>query len=883
MTTSGNDDIAVVTDTGTRTKRGKLRVYLGAAPGVGKTFDMLNEGRRRSERGTDVVVGFVETHGRRRTAEQIGDLEVVPRRTVTHRGSALTEMDTEAILRRRPQLVLVDELAHTNAPGSQHDKRWQDVDEILDAGIDVISTVNIQHLESLNDVVERITGIRQRETIPDHVVRAADQIELVDMAPEALRRRLAHGNVYGPEKIDAALGNYFRTGNLSALRELALLWVADRVDDSLQDYRDRHGITRPWETRERVVVALAGAPDSDHVIRRAARMAQRAKGDLIGVHVLSDTGLTSGSADASAAVMAEQRRLLEELGGEYRRITSNDVPSALVELARAENATQIVLGASGRSRWRELFSGSVINKVVRLSGPIDVHVISRPAQADDEPQRLLPSIRRVVTPLSPRRQFWGWLLVIVGLPLITLVLANLRDTVSLASVLLLYLALAIAAAFVGGILPASVAVIGGFLLANWYFTPPYYVFTITEGENVLALIVYVAAAGSVAMVVDRIGRIRTRAARLQVEAEALASLAGALARPGSLGDMLGQLRATFGVRAASLLRADGDLWEVIVSSGPEGPTHPKDADVTRDLGRGVTLALAGGDLADNDERVLNSFAAQVTAAAERERLQHEAERVDDLAAANTLRASLLQAVSHDLRTPLASIKAAITSLRQRDIQWPPEAIDEFEATIDEETDRLARIIANLLDMSRVQAAALNVTMRPTGVEEVVLGAIATLDPNARRVSVDVPAGLPDVLADPALLEQALANLIGNALRYSPEDVPVLVRAGEYRVDTQCRVDVLVIDRGPGIPPADRDLVFQPFQRLVDHRVDGNGVGLGLAIARGFVEAMGGELTIEDTPGGGVTMVVGLPAVTAVPSCPHPPRRQGTDPPHDLPT
>ena len=551
-------------------RRGSLRIYLGAAPGVGKTFAMLNEGRRRGERGADVVVGLVETHGRQRTAEQIGDLEVVPRRTVEHRGSELTEMDVDAVLRRHPDVALVDELAHTNAPGSRNEKRWEDVDELLDAGIDVISTVNIQHLESLNDVVERITGIRQRETIPDHAVRAAEQIELVDMAPEALRRRLAHGNVYGPEKVDAALANYFRPGNLSALRELALLWVADRVDDAIQDYRERHGITRPWETRERVVVALSGAPGADHLIRRAARIAQRAKGELIGVHVVADTGLTSGRDEQAAGAVAEQRRLLEELGGEYRKVTGNDIAAALVELARSENATQIVLGATARSRWQELFGGSVINRVVRLSGPIDVHVISRPPdEADQGTRKRLPRAEPVLTPLSPRRQAWGWMLAVVGLPLVTILFANLRDQVGLTSVLLLYLVLAMVVALVGGVLPAIVAVIGGFLLANWYFTPPFHDLTIAAGENLLALVVYAVAAGIVAVLVDRVGRSRMRASRLQAEAEALASLAGALAGPGSVADMLGQLRATFGFRAATgaavhLTPIEWHLLEVLV-------------------------------------------------------------------------------------------------------------------------------------------------------------------------------------------------------------------------------------------------------------------------------------------------------------------------------
>jgi len=427
-------------------------------------------------------------------------------------------------------------------------------------------------------------------------------------------------------------------------------------------------------------------------------------------------------------------------------------------------------------------------------------------------------------------------------------------------VLLLYLVLAMVVALVGGVLPAGVAVLGGFLLANWYFTPPYHQLSITDGDNALALVVYAIAAGIVALLVDRVGRSRLRAARLQAEAEALAALAGSLARPGSVGDMLGQLRSTFGFRAASLIHRTSGGWDVLVASGPAAPSRPDDADIHRDLGRDVTLALAGGQLTGGDERLLNSFAAQLAAANERERLQVEAVRAADLAAANTLRAALLQAVSHDLRTPLASIKASISSLRQRDIAWPPDAREEFEATIEQETDRLGRIIGNLLDMSRVQAAALAVELGPVGVEEVVVGAVASLGGDGRAVVVDVPDAMPDVVADAPLLERALANLVGNAVRYAPADAPVRVRAGEIVIDGRGRVDISVIDRGPGIRPADRELVFQPFQRVVDHQADGRGVGLGLAIARGFVEAMGGELAIEDTPGGGTTMVVGLPVV-----------------------
>src|SRR2546423_2771939 len=378
--------------------RGTLRIYLGAAPGVGKTYAMLNEGRRRAERGPDVVVGFVERDGRRRTAEQMEGLDVVPRRAVEYRGTSFEEMDTDAILARAPEVALIDELAHTNIPGSRHTKRWEDVEELLEAGIHVISTVNIQHLESLNDVVERITGITQRETVPDEVVRRADQIELVDMTPEALRRRMAHGNIYAPEQVDAALANYLRTGNLAALRELALLWMADQVDEALESYRERHGINEPWETRERVVVALTGAPGTEALIRRAARIAQRAHGELLGVHVQAEEGL----AGPPTGLLEKHRQILLEMGGTYHEVAGGDTAAALVDFARAENATQLVLGASQRSRLQELLHGSVINRVQRRSGPVDPHILSPPKRDGERapPRRRPPPRPR--PPASPR-------------------------------------------------------------------------------------------------------------------------------------------------------------------------------------------------------------------------------------------------------------------------------------------------------------------------------------------------------------------------------------------------------------------------------------------------------------------------------------------------
>ena len=835
-----------------RARRGSLRIYLGAAPGVGKTFAMLNEGRRRLARGTDVVVGFVETHGRARTAEQIEDLEVVPRRTVEYRGATFGELDTDAVVARRPRVALVDELAHTNAPGSRHPKRWEDVHELLDAGIDVISTVNIQHLASINDVVERITGVRQRETVPDEVVRAADQLELVDMSPEALRRRMAHGNIYAAEKIDAALANYFRPGNLAALRELALLWVADRVDDSLEDYRARHGITDPWETRERVVVAVTGAPSADDLIRRAARIASRAHGELLGVHVRSDDGLRGDD----AGHVGDQRRLLEEMGGTYHETAGSDVAAALVDFARAENATQLVLGASRRSRAAELVRGSVINRVVRLSGPIDVHVISprdRPGE-DDEAERTVPRVRRHPAALAPRRQLYGWLLAAAGIPLLSAVLVPLRDEVSPPSVLLLFLLLVVTVATVGGLAPALAAALAGFLVVNRLFTPPLHRWTVAEAENLLALVVFLVVAAVVSALVAAASRRSAEATRAAAEAATLAGLAGTVAEPDPLPVLVDHLRHAFGLAGVALLRPAGDGWQTDAASGVDPPTEPADGDQVRSLGDDLVLVVRG-DLAAEDLRVLNAFVAQLAAAIDRRRIGAQAATASALAEANELRSALLQAVSHDLRTPLAGIKASASSLRQADVEWSDTDRDEFLRTIEDETDRLTALVGNLLDMSRIQAGAVAAAPRAVGLEEVVPAAVSGLGPRGRAVEIDVAETIPPVSADPVLLERVVANLVENAVAHSPDAAPVRVEAGEVGGHVLIRV----IDRGPGIPPAERERVFQPFQRLHDSPSHGAGVGLGLAVARGFTHAMGGDLTIDDTPGGGVTMVVELEA------------------------
>lgn len=831
--------------------RGELRIYLGAAPGVGKTYAMLNEGCRRKARGTDVVVGFVETYGRANTAAQLRDLEVIPRLRMEYRAAVFEEMDLEAILVRRPEVVLVDELAHANIPGCRNEKRWQDVEELLDAGITVISTVNVQHLESLNDVVDRITGIRQHETVPDAVVRRAHQVELVDMTPEALRRRLAHGNVYAPEKIDAALANYFRPGNLGALRELALLWVADQVDVALEQYRERHGITEPWETRERVVVAITGAPGTEALVRRAARIARRAHGELLGVHVRSEDGLLH----PASPTLEEHRRLLEEMGGRFYEVAGGDVAPALVDFARAENATQLVLGSSRQSRWSELTRGSVINGVVRLSGPIDVHVISghsRSAPAGSPP-RAADAPRRRLSPLPDRRRALGWLTACVGVPVLTLLLANLRTTVALPSVLVLFLALVVTTAAIGGSRPAYGAAVGSFLASNWFFTPPYYRLHVADGENGLALAVFLGVAALVSHFVDTAAHRSLDASRARAEAQTLAALAATTTEDDPLPSLLGHLRDAFGLDGAAVLAERGGAWTVEAKSGERAPTRPEDATLVEPLPPGAVLAVMGNGFAARDRPLLKAFAAELASARERRRLRAEANRAGQLADANELRSALLQAVSHDLRTPLASIKASVSSLCQDDVDWTPEERGEFLGTIAEETDRLITIITNLLDMSRIQAGALQPALQAIGLEEVVPAALASLGGRADVVDVDLDETLPPVRGDAALLERAVANVIGNAVAFTPPGGRVRVEAGAFAD----RLDLRVVDRGAGIPRADRERVFQPFQRAGDGHRAGGGVGLGLAVTQGFVNAMGGTVEIDDTPGGGTTVVITL--------------------------
>lgn len=820
-------------------RRGRLTVYLGAAPGVGKTYAMLGEARRRCERGTDVVIGYVETHGRQHTQQMVEGLEVVPRREVSYRGSTFSEMDTDAVIARRPAVVCVDELAHTNVPGSVREKRAEDVELIRRAGIDVITTVNIQHLESLNDEVERITGVRQRETVPDEVVRTADQIQLVDMSPDALRRRMAHGNIYRPDQVDASLTSYFRVGNLTALRELALLWLADRVDDALGDYRRAHQIEHPWPAKERIVVAVTGGAESETLVRRGARLAQRAAGsELIVLHVIASDGI----ANPDERRIARAQQLVDALGGSFHSVVGEDVPQAVVDFATGANATMIVVGVSRHGRLRRLVAGTTGERIASLAGSIDVHLVTHDQGAGGA------RLRWYASPLSKPRQVAGLALSVLVPVLLTLVLRQVHDPDQLPLDVLLFLAVTVLVALVGGLVPALVAALGGFLLMNWFFTPPVRRWTISEPANLVALLLFVAVAVGVASVVDRASRRAADAVRARTEAATI----GALSRSVLTGQdtaeaIVSRVRETFGQRAVSLVARGATGWSVVAASGADAACAPEEGDARVPVDDDHVIVLCGEPLRATDRHVLEAFAVQTSLVLEYRRLREREERAATLERADATSTAILRAVSHDLRTPLATMRASVDGLVSGALD--PADQQELVAAVESSTEQLERLIDNLLDLSRLESGLVHPAPRDVSLEEVLPLAVAGHPSGA--VSLEVEESVPLVHTDPGLLERVVANLVGNAVRASAGG-PVRVLAHVLPE----RVEVLVVDRGPGVPPEQRERMFDPFQRLDD--TSPGGLGLGLAVARGLTEALGGTLVAEDTPGGGLTMVVAVP-------------------------
>ena len=829
-------------------RRGDLRIYLGAAPGVGKTCAMLGEAHRRLERGTDVVAAIVETHGRKKVGELIKGIEVIPPHYISYRGTMFPELDVEAVLRRKPEVALVDEYAHSNIPGSVNAKRWKDIETLLDAGITVISTLNIQHLESLNDVVAQITGVEQRETVPDEVVRKAAQIELVDITPEALRRRLAHGNVYPPERIDAALSNYFRTGNLTALREIALLWLADQVDAALAKYRADKKITDTWEARERVVVAVTGGPESETLVRRASRIASRSGAQLMVVHVVRGDGLSG----VSPREMGKVRELAASLGATVHLVVGDDVSTALLDFARETNATQLVLGSSRRSRWASFFSEGIGAATINDSGKIDVHMVTH-----EQANRGLS-----FSSISPRtRQIMSWMAAI-SVPWAILAITSrwLDPVLDIGGKTAIFFAGVIAVALFGGVAPAVLSGLLSGALLVYFLTDPRYSFAMDNLSNAVTIVVLLGVAMAIAVLVDAAASRAREARRATQEAELLALFAGSVLRGADLTTLLERVREAYSQRAVCLVRDVDGRFEPVASVGKDPCATVDSADTAVKVGDDeFWMLMSGRGLTGRDRRVLSVVATQAAGLVKQGELAEEAGKVQSLAEADELRRLLLSALGHDLRTPLTAAKAAVSSLRAEDVWFSPEDTGELLATVEESIDQLTSLVANLLDSSRLAAGVVRPELTEVYLEEVVqralvgIGGRSTIFGRASLDRVKVEVGGTIAMADAGLLERVLSNLIVNALRYAPQS---MVRVNAGRVGT--RVLINVVDEGPGVSKGAAERMFQPFQRLGDCDTT-TGLGLGLSVAKGFVEAMGGTITATDTPGGGLTVLVDLAA------------------------
>lgn len=839
--------------------RGSLRIFLGAAPGAGKTYAMLQEAHQLLAAGRDVVVAVAHDKGRRQTQELLAGLELIPAAATgeggTQRETDIGEMDVDGVLARHPDVAIVDEYGHQNAPESRNEKRWQDVEELLAAGIDVLSTVDIQQLTSLGDVVSAITEFPGPEQVPDDVVRRADQIELVDVSPESLRQRLSEGNVYPPDMVDTALANEFRLGNLSALREIALIWLADRVDEGLSKYREVEGIRTSWPARERVVVGLSGGPEGEVLIRRAARILSRVSGgDLLAVHARR----ADGAAPESLQDLEIQHRLVTELGGSYHTVAVDDPADGLLEFARDVNATQIVVGVS-RS-FKRFLGGGVGAKVIRDSGDIDVHMVTHPWAP-----RSLP--RRVPGLLGRTRTGLGFVLAVL-LPILATALMSLGPELNLATHVLVHLTGVIAVAFIGGLWPAVVAAILDSLLINYFETGPVGTFSIDDPQNLFALGVFLGVAVAVSLVVG-ISAKRSREATLaRAEAATLADLArGALLADDTVGAFLEKVRETFRVRSAGLFTrgaaAGQEEWELKAYAGdapPLPPGTPDSSAETTELADPLTaVVVSGRTLTAGERRLLSAHGAHLLLLQQRQALRRSLEQTTKLAEGNKIRTAILRAVSHDLRTPLAGIKLAVTALQRQHARLPEEVRAEMLQTIDSYSDRLDALIGNLLDMSRISSDAIAPHTAPVTWRDAIEDSLRGI--SAGRLRVELAPNMPAVDADLGMLERVIANIVENALKYAPDsDVVILGPSSASVAGTvngrPCG-ELRIVDHGQGVPAADVIAMFQPFQRL-DDAPEGLGIGLGLAVAKGFTEAMGGTLTAEPTPGGGLTMIIRLP-------------------------
>jgi two-component system sensor histidine kinase KdpD len=857
---------------------GKLQIFLGYAAGVGKTYAMLEAARQRKAQGVDVVIGYVETHGRAETDALLKGLEIIPRRQVKHHQTTMSEMDVDAVLARRPQLVLVDEFAHTNAPGSRHPKRYHDVHELLEAGIDVYTTLNIQHLESLNDAVAQITGIVVRETLPDSVLDEAAEIKLIDLPPDELIQRLHDGKVYVPDTAAVAVERFFRKGNLTALREMALRRAAGRVDDQMLAYMQTRAIPGPWPAGERLLVCVSASSLGERLVRSARRLADELGAEWSAIHVETAEG-TRMSEEVQARV-ARTLRLAEDLGARVVTIPGQSVAAAVLGYARTHNITKIIAGKPLRARWQEWLRGAIVDQLIRSSGPIDVYVVSSEARVSSGQTR----------PWSPHRPWHRYLQCALLVGAATLVSVPFSLLLSPVNLVMLYLVVVVIAAVFLGRGPAILASVLSVLAFDFFFVPPYLTFVVADTEYILTFIGLFLVGLVISTLAVR-AREQADAARSSAERTTeLYELSRDLAAVFGLDDILRALirhiGGTFGRDGVILLPDNGRLtstvgsgdleldenemavadWVLRHSEAAGRNTNTLPGAQLRYLplktARGIlgVLGIRGSAEADryltpDQQRLMEAFASQAAVAIERAQLAEQARQSQVLQATEQLQTALLNSISHDLRTPLVSITGALSSLQDQDAQLDGSSRRRLIENARQEAERLNRLVGNLLDMSRVEAGALRLRLEPSDVQDLIGSALAQLDEplRDRRVHVEVPDGLPLVPMDFALMTRVLVNVLDNAVKYSPPESPIDV---ETKV-VAGHLEIEVSDRGVGVPHEDLNRVFDKFYRVQrPGRVAGS--GLGLSICKGIVQAHQGFIAAENRPGGGTTITISLP-------------------------
>ncbi|HLJ61958.1 MAG TPA: sensor histidine kinase KdpD [bacterium] len=863
-----------------RRQRGKLKLFLGYAAGVGKTYAMLEAARAQVAHGRRVLIAYVETHGRAETEALLTGLPMLPRRRVEYRGVALEELDLDGVLAAGPDLAIIDELAHTNAPGSRHPKRCQDVEEVLAAGIDVFTTLNVQHIESLNDVVAQITGITVRETIPDRIVETADEVELVDVSPDELIERLREGKVYVPGQAVQAIQKFFRPGNLTALRELALRYLAGHVDQAMRAYMGAHAIPGPWPAGERVLVCVNGEPIGERLVRAGRRLAAGLDAEWIVLHV--ETSKESSLSEAALDRIARTLRLGEELGARTVTLPGVDPAEEIIRYARAQNVTKIFVGASHRPRWVEWFRESVVDRVMRASGAMDVYVVSSPAEAGP-----LPAVARPARRSQPRRPYLYSIAIVAAVTAVSLLVRGLIDAANLT---MLYMLAVVIVALQWGRGPAVTTATLGVLAYDFFIAPPRFSFRASDTQYLLTF----AGLLVVGLVISTLaGRAREQAQavrRREAYTTVLYALSNDLAAARDVDRIvdvvLRHLAATFGRDGAVLLPAGESLRPALMA--PKFPLDENELAVATYAFRhgepagygtdtlpgararylplktaqavvgvlGITRPPDEGDhLTQEQRRLLQAFASQAALAIERANLADVSRRLELSRETERLQSALLNSISHDLRTPLASITGAVSSLVDADAVLDAETRRELLETAKEQADYLNRLVGNLLEMTRLGGGAVRLRLERADIEDLV-GAVLTQMGDAltgREIKVAVEPNLPQIPMDFVLMIQALINVLDNALRYTPPTTAIDVRA--WWEDGQ--VCIQVADRGPGVPHDQLNRIFDKFHRI-RRPGDAGGVGLGLTIAAGIVELHGGRIWAENRGGGGLAVTVALP-------------------------